>query len=149
MESAAPSSTILAADSVDVPTRTESASRCEAEKRLAVIVVDDDPDVRTMLRTLLELDDREVIEAADGEQAWKMILRYRPAIVVTDIQMPCLDGLAPCRRIRDNGFRHVKLLVYTGRPVTAEDVKRAGAHEHFLKTDPLASLRQTITRLAP
>ncbi len=115
---------------------------------LAVIVVDDDPDVRTMLRTLLELDDREVIEAADGEQAWKMILQYRPAIVVTDLQMPCLDGLALCRRNRDNRFRDVKVIVYTGCPVTAEDVKRAGAHEHFLKTDPLGSLRQTITRLA-
>ena len=112
------------------------------------MVVDDDPDVRTMLRTLLELDDREVIEAGDGEVAWKMIERHHPAIVVTDIQMPGLDGLALCRRIRDHGFRHLKVILYTGRPVTAEDVKRAGAHDHCRKTDPLASLRQMITRLA-
>ncbi len=111
------------------------------------MVVDDDPAVRTMLRTLLELDDREVLEAGDGEVAWKMILRHRPAIVVTDIQMPRLDGLALCRRIRAYGLRHLKLIVYSARPVTAEDVKRAGADHHVLKTAPLASLRQTITRL--
>ncbi len=88
MESAAPFTTIRAAESLDVRTRRDSASPREAAERLAVMVVDDDPDVRTMLRTLLELDDREVIEAADGEVAWKMILRYRPAIVSRTSRCP-------------------------------------------------------------
>src|SRR2546429_6637542 len=67
-----------------------------------VLVADDDRDVRTMLRTLLELDGHEVMEAKDGEEAWKCCVDYQPAVVVADIQMTGIDGLQLCRKIRES-----------------------------------------------
>lgn len=114
-----------------------------------VMVADDDRDVRTMLRTLLELDGHEVMEAKDGDEAWSLCMEIQPAVVVADIQMPGIDGLELCRRIR--GSKHsptIKVIVYTAGMATAEQAKNAGCDEYFLKTDPLPRLRDKVREYA-
>ena len=110
-----------------------------------VIVADDDRDVRTMLRTLLELDGHEVMEAKDGDEAWRLCLEVQPLVLVADIQMPGLDGLQLCRKIRSSEYSAViKVIVYTAGMATPEEAKRAGCDEYFLKTDPLPRLRDKV-----
>ena len=110
-----------------------------------VLVADDDRDVRTMLRTLLELDGHEVMEAKDGEEAWKLCLEAQPAVVVADIQMPGIDGLQLCRKIRESRYSpDIKVIVYTAGMATPEEAKKAGCDEYFLKTDPLPKLRDKV-----
>ncbi len=110
-----------------------------------VIIADDDRDVRTMLRTLLELDGHEVIEAKDGDEAWRLCIECQPAVVVADIQMPGLDGLQLCRKIRSSEYSAgIKVIVYTAGIATPEEAKRAGCDEYFLKTDPLPRLRDRV-----
>jgi CheY-like chemotaxis protein len=110
-----------------------------------VVVADDDRDVRTMLRTLLELDGHEVIEAKDGDEAWRLCLEYQPSVVVADIQMPGLDGLQLCRKIRSSEYSAgIKVIVYTAGMATPEEAKRAGCDGYFLKTDPLPRLRDKV-----
>lgn len=110
-----------------------------------VVVADDDRDVRTMLRTLLELDGHEVAEAKDGDEAWRLCLEYQPSVVVADIQMPGLDGLQLCRKIRSSEYSAgIKVIVYTAGMATPEEAKRAGCDEYFLKTDPLPRLRDKV-----
>ena len=110
-----------------------------------VLVADDDRDVRTMLRTLLELDGHEVMEAKDGEEAWKLCVEYQPAVVVADIQMPGINGLQLCRRIRESRYSpDIKVIVYTAGMATPEEAKKAGCDEYFLKTDPLPKLRDKV-----
>jgi len=114
-----------------------------------VLVADDDRDVRTMLRTLLELDGHEVMEARDGEEAWKVCVECQPAVVVADIQMPGMDGLQLCRRIRESRYSpDIKVIVYTAGMATPEEAKRAGCDEYFLKTDPLPKLRAKVRQYA-
>jgi len=110
-----------------------------------VIVADDDRDVRTMLRTLLELDRHEVMEAKDGDEAWKLCMELQPSVVVADIQMPGLDGLQLCRKIRSSEYSAgIRVIVYTAGMATPEEAKRAGCDEYFLKTDPLPRLRDKV-----
>ncbi|HEX3630172.1 MAG TPA: response regulator [Candidatus Dormibacteraeota bacterium] len=110
-----------------------------------VLVADDDPDVRSMLRTLLELDGHEVLEAKDGEQAWQVCLETQPSVVVADIQMPGIDGLELCRKIRQSKHStDIKVIVYTAGMATAEQARSAGCDEYFLKTDPLPRLRDKV-----
>jgi CheY-like chemotaxis protein len=110
-----------------------------------VIVADDDHDVRTMLRTLLELDGHEVVEAKDGDEAWRLCVEVLPSVVVADIQMPGLDGLQLCRKIRSSEYSAgIKVIVYTAGMATPEEAKRAGCDEYFLKTDPLPRLRDKV-----
>jgi phosphoserine phosphatase RsbU/P len=114
-----------------------------------VIVADDDRDVRIMLRTLLELDGHEVIEAQDGDEAWLLIVENGPSVVVADIQMPGLDGLQLCRKIRESKLSSgTKVIVYTAGMATPEDARKAGCDEYFLKTDPLPKLRDKVRQYA-
>lgn len=114
-----------------------------------VLVADDDADVRTMLRTLLELDGHEVVEARDGEEAWQLCVENQPAVVVADVQMPGITGLQLCRRIRESRYSpDIKVIVYTAGMATAEEAKKAGCDEYFLKTDPLPKLRDKVREYA-
>lgn len=110
-----------------------------------VLVADDDRDVRLMLRTLLELDGHDVLEAKDGDEAWKMCLDVQPSVVVADVQMPGIDGLELCRKIRQsNHSPEIKIIVYTAGMATPEQARNAGCDEYFLKTDPLPRLRDKV-----
>ena len=67
-----------------------------------VLIVDDDPDVRSLLRDLLELEDLDVVEAADGPAALNAVATENPDCVVLDIMMPGMSGLDVLRNIRSN-----------------------------------------------
>jgi DNA-binding response OmpR family regulator len=109
----------------------------DAKGRL-VLIVDDDEMIRRLVRTVLEADDFEVIEAKDGEQALAVIDDKRPAVVVLDVMMPGLNGVDVCRRLdHDN----VKVIILTARDDAdlAEECMAAGA-DAFL-TKPFSSIQ--------
>jgi DNA-binding response OmpR family regulator len=109
----------------------------EASSRL-VLIVDDDEMIRRLVRTVLEADDFEVIEAKDGEQALTVIGDKGPAVVVLDVMMPGLNGVEVCRQLdHDN----VKVIILTARDDAelAEQCMQAGA-DAFL-TKPFSSIQ--------
>ena len=65
-----------------------------------VLVVDDDPHIRQLLVFAFEKAGLEVREAGDGEEAMALVQRAMPDLVVLDINMPRMDGLEVCRRLR-------------------------------------------------
>jgi two-component system OmpR family response regulator len=65
-----------------------------------ILVVDDDPHIREVVQFALEKAGLGVIEAGDGQQALTLFRKHQPALVVLDITMPEMDGLAVCREIR-------------------------------------------------
>lgn len=114
-----------------------------------VVVADDDRDVRTMLRTLLELDGHDVMEARDGHEAWKLCVDSQPFVLVADVQMPGIGGLELCRKIRESRqLPDTKVIVYTAGMASREEAKAAGCDEYFLKTDPLPRLREKVRQYA-
>jgi len=112
-----------------------------------ILIVDDDLHVRQMLRHLFERDHHDVLEAEDGEKAWDTVSARRPAILVTDLQMPGLDGFSLTRRLRESGFRQLRIIVYTGQRVTPDETRDAGADELVLKTEPISRLRDIVLKL--
>ena len=103
-----------------------------------MLVVDDDDMIRRLVRTVLEADDFEVLEASGGEAALAMIEEVQPAVVVLDIMMPGLDGVEVCRRLDTD---KIKVIVLTARDDLAlEDSVRAAGANAFL-TKPFSSIQ--------
>src|ERR1700694_3161225 len=99
--------------------------------RPPVLVADDDPDIRTMVRMLLELDCHRVLEAKDGTSAWEMIQSHSPSVVVADVQMPGMTGLQLGRRVKDSVHSSIRVIVYTAGMATRVDSMSAGCDAYF------------------
>jgi len=120
---------------------------------ISVVVVDDQHLVRTGIRTLLErAEDIQVVgEGIDGESGLRSVLEHRPDVVLMDIRMPGLDGVAATQRIRaDPRLDAVAVLVLTTFDADEHvfDAIRAGARGFLLKdTDP-DDLRKAVRVVA-
>ena len=80
-----------------------------------ILVVDDDPTVRLLVRATLEKAGFQIEEAENGEEALTKFIKHQPAVILMDVEMPKLDGYEACRRIRDDAVgMHVPILMVTG-----------------------------------
>ncbi len=85
--------------------------------RRTVLVVEDEEDVREMLRIFLEHRGYRVVEAGDGEAAIEVAGRERPDLIVLDLQLPKLDGVTAAERIRQlPGLERVPILTNDAKP---------------------------------
>ncbi len=113
----------------------------EIGARPLVLIADDEPDIRRFLR--MQLEDVDVIEAADGAEALELVLLRRPQLVLLDYMMPELNGVEVCRRIRaDPNTRGVAVIVLTARAdeVTKMKALQAGANDFLTKPFSTAEL---------
>jgi two-component system, OmpR family, response regulator MprA len=122
-----------------------------AEPRERVLVVDDDPLLRRMLERTLVAEGFEVTVAADGSAALVAAERAAPDLIVLDVAMPGLDGVAVCRRLRDKGLP-TPILMLTARDAVPDRVTglEAGADDYLVKPfavqELIARLRALIRR---
>ena len=65
-----------------------------------LLVVDDEPTVRALLRDLLEIENYDVVEAADGDSALAFVTQQLPDLVILDVMMPGLDGIEVLQELR-------------------------------------------------
>jgi DNA-binding response OmpR family regulator len=103
------------------------------EARPRVLVVDDDPDIRILLRELLERAGFAVDEAEDGRIALRRFHAAPPALVILDVTMPEFDGYQTLERIRD--LSDAPVLMLTARSQELEKVRglTAGADDYVAK----------------
>ena len=80
-----------------------------------VLVVDDDPTLRMLVRAALEKAGFHVEDAEDGEAALVKFIKHQPAVILMDVEMPKLNGYDACRRIREDAIgAHIPILMVTG-----------------------------------
>jgi two-component system response regulator AtoC len=99
-----------------------------------ILVVDDEPNVRKMLRALLSKHGFEIDEAGDGEEALAKVLAQPPEFVLADVRMPKMDGIKLSQEIaaRDLPTTVVVMSAY-GTVETAVEAMRAGAYDYIMK----------------
>jgi DNA-binding response OmpR family regulator len=102
-------------------------------KDARILVVDDEPDVRMLVRELLERAGARVREAQDGRECLRVLYDAKPELIVLDVMMPGLDGWATLERIRD--MTDVPVLMLTARGGELEKVRglKAGADDYVTK----------------
>jgi two-component system response regulator MprA len=121
---------------------------------MRVLVVDDDPSVRESLRRSLAFNGYQVELAEDGEHALRKVAATDPDVVVLDVMMPRMDGLAACRALRAAGD-DVPVLMLTARDEVSDRVAGldAGADDYlpkpFALEELLARLRALLRRIGP
>jgi CheY-like chemotaxis protein len=98
------------------------------EERPVVVLADDDPSIRLMVRHVLESEDFDIVEASDGLEAIKAVEKYHPALILLDAVMPGIDGFTTCQQIKDNGHADIPVMMITGLDDDApgDDDYRAG-----------------------
>ena len=118
-----------------------------------VLVVDDSPEVSRLLELILTRAGYRVIAAADGREAVEMARAHRPDLLVLDVMMPGMDGLAVTRLLRDDPqLANVSIIMLTARGLAADKLEglTAGADDYMAKPfDPgelLARVRGALRR---
>ena len=109
---------------------------------LHILVVDDDPNLRALLRTSFEVADIEVEEADSAESAAAKIAARHPDVMVLDVGMPRMDGITFCRGLKSDPFtREIPIVLLTGDATMESSGRQAGADAFLRKPfSPLALL---------
>jgi DNA-binding response OmpR family regulator len=101
--------------------------------RRRVLVVDDEPHIRDVLRQYLETEGYRVVEAANGGEALSTIATSPPDLIVLDLMLPGLDGIEVCRRVRLSSAVPILLLTARGDEPDKVEGFRAGADDYVTK----------------
>jgi DNA-binding response OmpR family regulator len=98
-----------------------------------VLLVDDDPKIRELLRLYVEREGHRPLFAADGETALELATRAKPDVVLLDVMLPGMDGFEVCRRLRD--ISQVPILLLTARSAEGDRVigLDLGADDYVVK----------------
>ena len=88
-----------------------------SEDRARILIVDDEPDLLTVLKFGLEADGFDVIQASDGEQGLALARQHVPDLIVLDLMLPRMDGYKVCRALKfDERYRRI--------PIVPDDLAR-------------------------
>lgn len=116
-----------------------------------VLMVEDQPDIRKLIRMTLEFESFEVHEAHDGPAGVALAREIRPDVVLMDVMMPGdFDGLEACRRIKaDPTLSATRVVVISAKGLAADAQagRDAGADEYLYKPFSPMGLLDTVERL--
>ena len=116
-----------------------------------ILVVDDELEVRTMLKDTLERAGYEVVLAAGGEEALELAISESPQVILLDVAMPGMDGVESCRNLKDNRKTgSIPVIMVTAFWDRKAEAIEAGADDFVYKPfdpDELAFRIQSILRV--
>lgn len=119
------------------PRRVDSLPTAIPENRLRVLVVDDSITTRTLEKNILETAGFAVTVAVDGREAWHLLNESLFDVIVSDVEMPNMDGLALARQVKaDSRTRNIPLILLTSlnKPEQREAGLQAGADAYLVKS---------------
>jgi CheY-like chemotaxis protein len=130
--------------------RARQAMVDKADGLLTVMVVEDFEDNRFMMRRLLEMSGYRVVEAINGQEAVDKAQRELPDLILMDLSLPLLDGLAATRRIREQEELKKVPIVAVSAHDTADfhaEALAAGCNEYVTKPIDFDQLESLLSRL--
>ena len=105
--------------------------------RRNALIVDDQPDIRKLILMTMECEDFDLHEADNGEDAWSIAQKLRPAVVLLDVMMPgSMDGIELCRRLKsEDRHRKTRIVILSakGQDQDKQAGKQAGADGYLTK----------------
>ena len=116
------------------------------EERPVVVLADDDPSIRLMVRHVLESEEFDIVEASDGLEAIKAVEKYHPALILLDAVMPGIDGFTTCQQIKEKGHTDIPVMMITGLDddASVERAYEVGAIDFITKPIKWAVLKHRV-----
>jgi CheY-like chemotaxis protein len=115
-----------------------------------ILLVEDTEDNRFMMRRLLEMSGYAVIEATNGEEAVQLAESERPQLILMDLSLPVIDGLAATRAIRKlDGFKETPIVAVSAHDTSdfQSEALAAGCNSYITKPIDFSELEALIARL--
>lgn len=113
-----------------------------------ILIVDDEPDIVELLHYNLLREGYEVAQAENGKKAIEVAQIFKPNVILMDVMMPVLDGIAACRQLRElNEFKHTHIIFLTARAEEFSEVAAFDAGADDFITKPIKP-RALLSRLA-
>jgi CheY-like chemotaxis protein len=117
-----------------------------------VMVVEDNPLNMKLVRTLLQLEGYEVVEVTSGEEVLSAVAQRRPDLILMDVQLPGIDGLEVCARLKsDAQTAAIPVVALTSYAMAGDEKKaqEAGCDGYITKPIETQSFGSTIARYFP
>jgi CheY-like chemotaxis protein len=114
-----------------------------------VVAAEDDTAVRSLLAAAIQLRGYRYLGAQTGDEAWELVRRERPAVVLLDVRMPGANGLQVCRRIKDDpALYRTAVIVLTAWSEARQAAAAAGADAFLTKPFRPSRLLDLVAALA-
>ena len=106
-----------------------------------VLIADDEPNLRLLVAATIESDQLTVLEAGDGDEAWDLLQKHRPDLILLDVQMPGRTGLEVARAIRaDPMLATTKIIMLTSKAQQADVAAGLAAGVDLYLTKPFSPI---------
>jgi two-component system, cell cycle response regulator DivK len=119
---------------------------------VAITVVEDNPSNMKLVRLILNKAGHQIREASDAESAIELVLQHLTPLVLMDVQLPGMDGLAAARLLKaDPKTAHIKIVAFTANAMRSEQQKilDAGCDGFLLKPFRQQELLDVVNRFLP
>ena len=116
--------------------------------RLAILVVEDEPDIAALTAAALGDEGYAVFTAANGAEALDRLRELRPAAILLDVLMPVMDGPTFVERYRRTAGPHAPIIAFAASPMGLARAQAAGVDAVLAKPFSLDALFATVARLA-
>jgi len=117
-----------------------------------ILIIDDDPDVRTVMNILMKKQGYEVETASQREEAIRKLSEFKPSVILLDVLLSGTDGRELCREIKSTeSMKDVPVLMISAHPGAGENIASYGADEFITKpvnTEALLAKLQRLTAKA-
>ncbi|HEY69126.1 MAG TPA: response regulator [Anaerolineae bacterium] len=114
---------------------------------ISVLLIDDDPEVAMILRTMLCGEDYQLRAAPNGEEGIDACRNQSPDVIILDLMMPEMNGWQVCKRIREFSDTPILILSALGMPQNVISALQAGADEYMVKPVHSESLASRLRAL--
>ena len=115
-----------------------------------VMIVDDDPDIRELMKIFLEADGYHVQLAADGIDALEQLhAGVQPVLILLDLMMPRMDGEQFMKEIRGTRFAKIPIVIISGQSAVRRKTREFEAASFLMKPVEFNELLKTVRRFAP
>jgi CheY-like chemotaxis protein len=112
-----------------------------------VVIADDESSMRLLVHATIESDDYRVVEASDGTEAWALVQKLRPSLVLLDVQMPGQSGLEVLKLIKDDpSLASTRVILLTAKAQESDIESGLIAGADFYLTKPFSPL-DLLTRV--